>query len=287
MLLTVVFETLYRPANLRSASEKTIKLWKVALRHFSRHLGHSASLDDLHDDLLNSFVIFRLSRDLVQPPTVNRDLASLLALWRWCHRKNIVHRWPDVKLELEPRRIPICWTQAEFSRLLATAKKARGRIGEVPAAQWWTAILLLCFDSGERIGAVTTLEWNDLDLDSRWAVFRAETRKGRDADSLVRFAKDTATSLAELPRVSRRVFHWPYTPSYLWTRFGKLLDAAGLPNDRRRKFHCIRRTMASHAEAAGANATDLLRHASRRNTLAYLDPRILQPPQAIDVLWRP
>jgi hypothetical protein len=45
--------------------------------------------------------------------------------------------------------------------------------------------------------------------------------------------------------------------------------------------------VASHAEAAGMNATELLHHSTRKVTLAYLDPRIVKRPQAADVLFRP
>jgi integrase len=285
MHLEAAFETLYRPRNLRSASICTIRLWHIALRLFSRFLGRPARLGDLTDETLSAFASWRLQT--VLPPTVNRDLASLLALWRWLHTKGLVDRWPDVQLEQEPRRVPVAWTQEEFSRLMAASRKTRGFVGQNLASSWWPAALLVLFDSGERVGALLRLRWVDVDLTGRWVVFRAEHRKGRDQDNAVRIAPDTAESVAKLCRTSAEVFHWPHTHGYLWKRLGRILETAGLPNDRRRKFHCVRRTTASHFEAAGGNATDLLKHASRRNTLAYLDPRILRPVQAVDRLWRP
>lgn len=61
----------------------------------------------------------------------------------------------------------------------------------------------------------------------------------------------------------------------------------GLPDNRLYKFHAIRKSVASHYEAAGGNATELLGHTSRKITRAYLDPRIVRKKSAIDVLFRP
>lgn len=287
MQLDLAFRSMYQPRQLRSASPATLRLWKVALRHFDRFLKRPARTTDLNDNTVSRFAAWRLKT--VSPATVNKDLASILALWRFLHRKSIVKNWPDVQLEKEPRRAPIAWTRDEFNRLFKTAKSFPGMVGQVPSRVWWPTLLLVLLDSAERISGVMSLRWTDVDLPSRWIVFRAETRKGRDADSTVRIAEDTAASLKALKQYGARpeVFKWPNHRTYLWFKYGTLLECAGLPNDRRRKFHAIRRTTASHVEAAGGNATEILRHASRRNTLSYLDPRITQPQQAIEVIWRP
>ena len=76
------------------------------------------------------------------------------------------------------------------------------------------------------------------------------------------------------------------SPTYLWKKFGDLLTVAGLPNDSRSKFHRIRKSVASHAEARGGNATAMLRHSKREVTEAYLDPTIAKQQQPSDVLFR-
>jgi integrase len=63
--------------------------------------------------------------------------------------------------------------------------------------------------------------------------------------------------------------------------------AAGLPDTREYKFHVLRKSVASHYEAAGGNATDLLKHSSRKVTLTYLDPRVVRPAAPVDLLFRP
>lgn len=170
---------------------------------------------------------------------------------------------------------------------MGAARSAPGIIGKIPAKDWWPALLLTLFDTAERIGAVMALCWPSVDLGRGWIIFDAMTRKGRTADNVKRIAGDTTKALKNIRHGDDNVFPWPYAPTSLWTRYELLLAAAGLPNDRKHKFHAIRKTTASHYEAAGGNATSLLGHASRRNTERYLDPRIVNPTQPIDLLWRP
>ncbi len=159
-------------------------------------------------------------------------------------------------------------------------------VGNQRANSWWTALLLVCFDSGERISAVMALTWDRVDLRTRWVRFRAEERKGGVEDSPVRLSRDAAAALRKLPHNSAEVFPWPRSKTYLWHQYGRLLKEAGLPSDAKSKFHRIRRTVASYAEAAGGNATAMLRHSKREVTEAYLDPRIVKKQQPADVLFR-
>src|SRR5262245_41247757 len=99
--LREVWETQYRVRQLRSASIKTIRLWQISLDLIDRFLQRPATLADLTDDTLSRFATWRRRGGDVTAATVNRDLASLLALWRWCHRMRMVELWPDVQLEKE------------------------------------------------------------------------------------------------------------------------------------------------------------------------------------------
>lgn len=286
MLLSELSEA-YKLRNLRSATRASLRIWEISLRWFARFLDRPPELQDLNETTVAKFCQWR--RLSVSAATINRDLGTLLALWRWGHKIGYCSEWPQIELEKVPRRAPIAWTREEFSVLWNAAKDAPGRVGSIPARLWWPAMLLTMFDSGERIGALLGLTWADVDLRQCWVIFSAETRKGQTEDSVVRIHQDTAIALGKLPRGSGRdpVFPWPYSPTYLWNRYGKLLEAAGLPSDRRRKFHCVRKTVASHLAAAGGNPTEALRHSSTRITQVYLDPRITKPEQPIDRLWRP
>jgi hypothetical protein len=65
---------------------------------------------------------------------------------------------------------------------------------------------------------------------------------------------------------------------------GKICKRAGLPQNRRSKFHRIRKTTASFYQAAGGSAQSLLDHSSPAVTRRYLDPRIVAPKPAHELL---
>ena len=62
--------------------------------------------------------------------------------------------------------------------LYRTACQLPGRVGKRRSRDWWAALLLVAWNSGERIGAIMALDWSCVDLESRWLRFNAEHRKG-------------------------------------------------------------------------------------------------------------
>lgn len=281
------FEKLYRPHKLRLAAPSTLNWFRVNLRHFDRHLGRAALVSDLNDEAVAAFVASVIERGN-SPCTANKARSNLLAVWRFLHRRNIVKNWPDVDALREPHRCPRAWTANELTRLFRACQKMPGTIGNVPAGAWWHTLHLVAWDSGERITALLGTYWDDLDLAGRWLHIPAERRKGKHADMLYRLHPETVRALRAASHPARpRVWPWPYHADYLWTRYAAVLKRAGLPADRHSKFHRMRRSVASHAKAAGLDATLLLGHSHPKVTAAYLDERIVTRPHAADVLFRP
>jgi len=276
----------FEPLKLRSRSDNTRRLYETSLRSFSKFLQREPALADLTDDQVNRYLGWfrKLPR---APASVNKERNNLLAIWRFAARKRFVPQWPDVDPEIEPKRIPQAWTEAEVFRLFAGIAQEVGLIAGIPAALWWKGLHLVGWDTGERIGAVLGLEWANVDLVGRWALCAAESRKGKREDRMYRLGEDTCEVLRQIRRPFKRVFEWPYCANYIWTKYAAILKRAGLPTDRRSKFHRLRRTVASNFEAAGGDATSLLGHSRRSITELYLDPRICQKTQAADVLFRP
>ena len=83
------------------------------------------------------------------------------------------------------------------------------------------------------------------------------------------------------------MFQWPHHPTYLWQRFARLLKLAGLPTDRKSKFHRIRRSVGSYIKAAGGDPSEALRHRDPRSIKSYIDPRVCPTQQSVDFLFRP
>lgn len=270
---------------LRGPSPNTLRLHELSIRRFRDVLGRAPKLADFNQENLARFCAIR--RRTHPPTTVNREAGKLVAQWRAACRKGILPVWPDHKPEREPERIPQAWTQEEINRLFSSAYAERRAVGSVWGWHWWPGLLFVLWDTGERIGPMRKLLWDDLDSNG-WLVVRAEYRKGRTRDRGYQLHTQTMAALELIrPQSKTLMFAWPHSDGYIYKRLEEILERAGLPKDRKSKFHRIRKSHASHAEAAGLNATELLDHSTRAVTKAYLDPRIVKGTNASDVLFRP
>lgn len=281
------FDVLYRVHRLAGKSLDTVRLYHVELNNFAAFLGREATLDDLTDETVLGVMDWQIRRGRT-PETANCFRAKIVSLWRFLHNKGLTRCGPDVLRFIEPAHTPVAWTAEQLHRLWQACDALPGFVSGIPASNWWHGLHAVIWDTGERIGAVTALEWATVDLDSRWVRFPAKIRKGKKRDATFRLHEDTAAFLLKMQRPRGKVFPWTLRHTTLWLHYTRLLKRNGLPYDRRHKFHCLRRSVASYFEAAGGNATALLGHSSRRITEAsYIDPRIASPPQASDYLFRP
>lgn len=279
------FSTTFWPRKKHRCSENTERLHRVAIRNFGRFLERPATLADFTDETMADFIHARIKR--VSPFTANRDAEKLLTVWRWAARKKFVETFPDVEFAREPKRVPMGWLQEEVGILFRTIDLLRGFVGIIPARLYWHGLHAVIWDSSERIGAVREVRWDDLDLRSGWLNVRAEYRKGKREDKAAELHADTLNLLRQFPRREGPIFPWPFCEGTLYNHYKKILASAGLPTDRRSKFHRVRRTVASYFKAAGGNAQELLGHANARTTELYLDPRICGAPQPCTLIFRP
>ena len=283
MLLLDFFNDVYRPIRLRGRSPRTVALYLRSIAAYSGWLGRPADLADLEDVRVAQYLTSLESH--LAPHTIAKERSQLVAIWTCAAKRKYCERFPDIPAPPLPRRVPIAWTAAELKQLLAACGRERGEYCGVHACDWWTALHLVLWDTAERIGAATGIEWRD--IRAGWLVVRAELRKGRRSDTCHRLGPDTLAALEKIRQPSRElVFPWPYSHSYLWRVYGLICSAAWLPDDRKHKFHCLRKSVASHLKKAGGDPQTVLDHVDARTTAAYLDPRIVDAPQPADLLFR-
>ena len=280
-------------APLRGIDERTILVYSMTIKPFGKFLGEKEGvgyreprLCDLEELTVARFLAHRVRERA--PATAAKDRSQLRALWEFAARRGIINTWPTIPLIKIPERVPEAWLTEEFERLLAEAQNEQVVLDGIPAGLWWKALLMVCYDTGERITSVMGLRW------SGWlgtsVLFRAENRKGQRRDIVREISTQTADAMLAI-RGDRGpddfVFPWPRNRQYLWRRLGIILGRAKLPAGRKDKFHRIRKTTASYFEAAGHSAQRLLDHADPATTRAYLDPRIVKTTSAPDVIPRP
>ncbi len=222
---------------------------------------------ELTDENLAVYREQRLAHGLAKD-SVRGELGRLMAYARW---KGLN---PKTQQPKKVRREPQAWSRNELRRLFKEARTTERTIYGIPGAIYWPAILGLAYDTGERITAIAALEWSDIDFDQRSVRYRAETRKGSCADHQGTFSRGTRRDLLRLRGFGKgRPFRLG-CESTRWKAYTTLLKDAGLPSDRRSKFHRLRRTHATWLHWSGGDATASLGHSSSDITRdAYLDKR--------------
>lgn len=283
--LDVIFER-YRALRLVGKSPENNRLYRVSLNNLSRYLGTTPTTEHLTDDTLTAFAGWRISVEEVTPATANSDLNRLLALWRFAARKGYVTQWPDVDLLDEPKTVPKAWMKPELQQLLRACRAQREDMCGVPAGLWWTAIHSVAYDTGERIAALLGVRWED--LSGQHLYFPASIRKGKRVERMYELHPTTLGILQQISTPPRKlIFPLPFCLGTLYSRYTELLASAGLPTDRRSKFHRLRRTAGSFCAAAGGDAQEFLGHSDRKTTSRYLDPRLVKPNSIVRKMWRP
>lgn len=152
-----------------------------------------------------------------------------------------------------------------------------GMIGTVNAGDWWYSFHLFIWDTGERTGATLAARWEHFDSVECAIEIPGELRKGGKKTMCYRIKPGTVAAIQAIAHNEKRIWHWPQSLATFYHAYARLLVAAGLPSDSKSKPQRMRRSFASHLEAAGGNATEALGHSARRVTReSYLDPRICE-----------
>lgn len=278
----------YARKKLRRTNPETRRKFEIALGHWRRMVGHDPSTDDLSDEAVEEFQDMLIELNDLTEDTAATYTKKVLALWRFAHHLRYIDAWPMVEVIEPAEKIPVAWTKAELIRLFAALGSQAGFIGGVEAAGWWLGLHWVLWHSWERIGAVLKLPRANVNLEQRFLWFAARTRKGKRRDKGHTLNDDSVRALERIWLPDRELmFPWPYNRMTLWNRYRRILADAGLPSDRYRMFHCMRRSGASHMKAAGGDPGSTLDHSDPKVTARYLDPRVCPPVQPSAVLFRP
>jgi integrase len=285
MLVSSFYRSYYEPLLLLEANPNTPRQYLANIKRLDDALKRPSVLDDLTRDNI-TLVAQKIIRDGRSPSTANKTISQLRALLNEAVRRGLAKhdRLPRLK---EYQRTPTAWTAEQIDRLYSVCWSQQGMIGKVPARLWWVALHDLLMDTGIRAGALLELQWAHIDWDRGILLVPAEIQKD-DSDQSFRLHHETLLHLRQIEAPARKlILPWDRCYSVIWYRYGKILKEAGLPATRRDKFHRMRRTTATHFEAAGGDATELLGHSSRDTTRRYLDEQIINRVHPCDVIRRP
>lgn len=272
---------------LRSRIELTSKYvgsMAAVVRDFGAHLGRDALAADLTDAKVCNYL--RAYRQRWSARSTNDRRSILLTLWRAAWEEGLTATLPRRMRRIpEEHDPPEAWTLEECERLFSEAWNQRGRIDGVPAGAWWLSLCLTVYWTSARITALRSTSTECYRPNEGLLVRRQKNHKSQwFALPLSCCEAIDATE----PKARKLLWPWPHCPRYFWTRFRRIVEAAGLPSPKtgRHLWHRLRRTSISLCAAISPTiAQKQAGHSDYRTTLAsYVDPRVCLGETAADIL---
>jgi integrase len=286
MLLREFLTDRYAP--LRNVSQRTVSMISQTLDRVDRFLGRPATVEDLTDLQIAQFLRWRAQQPwkgrMPSPATIAKDRNHLASLAELAARKKLLGEFVVIAKIKVPLRAPRGYTVEEVSAMVRAARHRYGRIGDVPASWLWTSLIWAAWCSGERIGALLRVRWEDVDLDRASLVLRGENRK----DHVSTIERSLSPELVALLRTMAKPagLVWPWlehrNENSIYASLRLLCAAAGV---QAKGFHSIRKASGSYVAAAGGDASEHLGHRNPKTTRDhYLDPRIIGRKSALTLL---
>lgn len=117
---------------------------------------------------------------------------------------------------------------------------------------WWRSLLLACYSTGMRIGALMSLRWGDLILDAFDGrnYLRASGAVSKGGKGIAKYCPPELRESIESIRCSSRPWIWRWSDAkweinWITRLLHRLQEKAGIPAERRWGFHGFRRANAS------------------------------------------
>jgi len=277
--------SVYVPSRLE-LSDNHVRQMEITVRAFGQWLGRDATIADLSEDTARGFLA-AYRRDHAAA-TTNSKRCQLLAIWQCAFDEELLERPPrrsKVRRASPEPKTPEAWTPSDVAAIIASASQETRPIDGIPAAEWWRALLMVLYDTGERRGAALALEPTDLDIETGDVVFR-RTKSRRER--WCRLASDTLAACRRIYDPTRSlVWPWPWSREYLDKTLRRILTRAGVRWGpcRGGSLHKFRRTSGTLVEQAGGDGAKHLGNSRAVFDRHYRDPRFFH--SSVDLLPRP
>ena len=161
----------------RDIRQQSLKPLRVAVAAFTKHLGHDASIADLHHRVVNDWLAVEVER--VKRRTARNHRAAVVMLWRWLFIEGKTDEAPlRVRLIKAPLAPPAAYTMEEVKRLLAACESLEDKFCrmKVKRSRLYAALILVAWDSGLRLGDLLRIKWENLSGDGCLQVVQGKTR---------------------------------------------------------------------------------------------------------------
>lgn len=257
-------ETSYKPRRLKGSTRHTLRKYKTAVHRFAKFLEEVPTFDHLDDELLVEWIDSMTSVDDLAVATAESYAQHIRSLWTFAWKKGYVELGPTTKRQHGHQREPIAYSEAEVQRLFETVRSLEGRVRNTPACNWWFALALVLYYTGTRVGAALSLRWEDVNEDDQTVLIRADRQKtGKELRR--RVSPATMEAIRKLKNGGGQlVFDWPLSRDRFHSKSREIFLHAGFPDDRRYRWHGLRRTHGTLVAARLGDfaAAESLQHSS-------------------------
>lgn len=270
----------------RPLSPGTHYQYERSLRLLDEWQRRSVHPVEMSDALVSDWICWLEERDL-SPVTIADHRRNVLVIWRHAARKRLCQRPEDVRRVPVPRPVPTAWTRDELRRLIATAERVPGYLGNgLPRRMYLVCLFRVAYESGLRRGDLFRLSVADVSADGAVATIQGKTRSGHVAQlqpATVRlFGRLAARLKGDGDPWWQTPLRWPHATRWLYTLTERICAAAGVG---RGALQQVRRTGATYVERDQPGAA--MRYLGHRTPgLAYrhyVDPtkldRAVRPPE--------
>lgn len=247
---------------------------EISLAALNRWAGKELRLRDLSDSLMNRWLRDQCEAGRHAPKTIKHRRGDVLAVWRYAARKGICPEPKHIRTVSVPVRIPQAWTIEQLHALLGAAGQLTGYYTTgIPRALFWEGFLRVTYDTGLRKSDVLSLP---VDIVRSGDVRIIQQKTG--VEIVRRLNPRTIEVCRKIVWPERELlFPWALCREQFWVHWRRLvLGPSGLPRGRMEGPQKLRRTSATHLEAAlPGSASRHLGHATPGLAAKhYIDPTI-------------
>lgn len=255
---------------------------RVVLDHFERVI-HPVRMVGITSKTIADYVAKRRKANgrgerLLSKATINKELRHLRAILRKAHRWGYLSRVPEFEFLKCVKKLPTYMPPEHFAKVYRTCDAATQPkdLPNVPAPDWWRALLMFAYTTGWRIGQILALKWADVDLEEGTAITRGDANKGR-RNQKIALADVTVEHLRKIKAsFDSHVFPWNHRGRTLWLEFQAIQEAAAVARDGPIKtygFHDLRRAFATLNEdrLTPLELQAMMQHQSFETTKGYIN----------------
>ena len=278
----------------------TVESYRNTLDTFERII-EPKTVEDVQTTTIDRFVATRLDErgkqpgSKTRPTSVNKELRELKAVFRFAVSRDFISKAPNIEFLKVEQSDPSFVSFEEFERIYAACKVAtKPELPNISAPSWWQAFLVLAYQTGWRRSEPLKLLWEDVDLESGYAISRAKDNKG-GRDERIPLTPIVVDHLEAIRGFTKEVFPWPQSTRSLYPVFQAIQEKAGVSKVCRKNhvcgptckyfaFHDLRRGFATEnaSELSASEVQIIMRHRSYTTTQVYLNmPRQVEERERI------